>query len=459
MRKSYNGAPVLNRTSSPCVDLFSFIGSSRRHPAQVVQAFERAYDADRQLALRVLLWARDAREGAGERETFRNILHWLERRHPAVAAALVRAGAVQQFGRWDDMLHLQSAAVWPAVEEQVFLALADNDRLAAKWMPRKGPVAAKLRQALGANEATWRRGLAQQSDTVEQRMCAGDWSSIEFAKVPSVAAARLQKVFRRHDGERFHAFLESVKAGTSKMNAAAVFPHDIVKAAAHDDAAATVQWTQLPRPALGGAALVLSDVSTSMECKVSGQTSAMDVCIALSLLLAEHLPEPFRNQVVTFCDTPSWHAIEGQTLGERAASLRGAAWGGSTNIQAAFDLVLARAIAARGAGMDFAMPSTFVVLSDMEFNSAGIRGRTNHKVLERKFKAAGFELPTLVYWNLNGRAGNVPAGNHPGVVLVSGYSPRIANIVLSGAYDQLTPDLVMREAVCIPRYDIAGLTC
>ena len=459
MRKSYNGAPVLKRTGSPCVDLFSVIGSARRHPAQVVQVFERAFNTDRRMALRVLLWARDAREGAGERATFRNILHWLERRHPEVAAALVRAGAVQRFGRWDDMLHLQSAVVWPEVQEQVLTALRANDRLAAKWMPRQGLVAAKLRSALGASEATWRRGIAEASDTVEQRMCAGDWADIEFAKVPSVAAARLQKAFRAHEAERFGAFLESVTAGTAKMNAGAVFPHDIVKAAEHDDAAATVQWTQLPRPVLAGSALVLSDVSGSMGCPVSGKTTALDVCVALSLLLSENLPEPFRNQVVTFSAKPSWHAIEGRTLGERAASLRGAAWGMNTDIQAAYDLVLARAKAARAAGVEFAMPSTFMVLSDMEFDSPGIRGRTNHQVLERKFKAAGFDLPTLVYWNLNGRSGNVPAGNNPGVVLVSGYSPRIANIVLSGQFDQLTPDLVMREAVCIPRYDVEGLTC
>lgn len=459
MRKSFNGARVLNRTNSPCVDLFSFVGSARRHPAQVVQAFERAYIADPQTALRILLWARDARNGAGERDTFRFIMHWLERRHPTVAAAVVRSGAVQRFGRWDDMLHLQSETVWPEVLEQVLLALAEGDRLAAKWMPRTGPVAAKLRLALGANEATWRRGLAEASDTVEQRMCSGNWDDIDFSKVPSVAAARLQKAFRAHDGERYAAFLESVKTGTAKMNAAAVFPHDIVKAAEHDDAAATVQWTQLPKPVLAGGALVLSDVSGSMGCKVSGNTTALDVCIALSLLLAENLPEPFRNQVVTFCEKPSWHAIKGDTLGERAASLRGAAWGGSTDIQAAFDLLLARAAAARRAGVEFVMPSTFVVLSDMEFNSPGIRGRTNHQVLERKFRAAGFAVPTLVYWNLNGRAGNVPAGNNPGVVLVSGYSPRIADIVLSGAYDQLTPELMMRGVVGPQRYDIPGLTC
>jgi len=457
MRKSYNGAPVLKRTDSACVDLFSFIGSARRHPAVAIQAFERAFRQDSKLALRILLWARDARGGAGERDTFRFVLHWLERRHPEVAAALVRAGALQKFGRWDDMLHLQSDAVWPSVEEQVFTALVANERLAAKWMPRSGPVAARLCRSLGASEGTWRRALAEISDTVEQRMCARDWQDIEFAKVPSVAAARLQSIFRRHDGERFALYLEDVKAGRTKMNAGVVFPHDIVKAASHDDAAATVQWSQLPKPILAGSALVLCDVSGSMGVRVSGSTSALDVCVALGLLLSENLPEPFRNQVLTFTGSPEWHTVEGESLAERAVSLHGAQWGTNTNIQAAFDAILARAKGARAAGAEFEMPSALVVLSDMEFDCPNVRG-TNHQAMERKFRAAGFDVPTLVYWNLNGR-GIVPAGNRPGVVLVSGYSPRIADIVLSGAFDQLSPETVMREAVGTPRYDLAGLTC
>ncbi|WP_434715852.1 DUF2828 family protein [Paraburkholderia sp. A3RO-2L] len=459
MRKTYNRAPVLKRTDSACVDLFSFIGSARKHPAVAIQAFERAFRQDSKLALRILLWARDARGGAGERDTFRFILHWLERRHPEVAAALVRAGAIQKFGRWDDMLHLQSDAIWPLVESEIFLALSENDRLAAKWMPRTGPVAARLCHSLGAKEATWRRALAEISDTVEQRMCARDWRGIEFSKVPSVAAARLQAAFRKHDGERFEVFLEDVKAGRTTMKAGVVFPHDIVKAAEHDDAAATVQWSQLPKPLLAGSALVLCDVSGSMGVKVSGATSALDVCVALGLLLSENLPEPFRNQVVTFTGSPEWHTVQGETLAERAASLHGAHWSTNTNIQAAFDLILARATQAREAGVSFEMPSALVVLSDMEFDSPGVRGLTNHQVLERKFAAAGFQLPTLVYWNLNGRTGNVPAGNRPGIVLVSGYSPRIADVVLSGKFDQLSPEVIMQAAVGAPRYDIAGLTC
>lgn len=458
MRKTYNGAATLKSTDSACLDLFAFIGAARQHPAQAVQLFERAFRAEPALALRILLWARDARGGAGERTVFRNILHWLERRHPAVVMTLVRDGIIQEIGRWDDLLTLSRPEHVALVARQVGEALVDNDRLAAKWMPRSGPVAAKLAACLGLRMAQWRKLLVERSDTVEQRICAGELHKVMYQAVPSVAAARYQRLFSRKDGYRYDAYIDEVLAGRATMHAGAVFPHDILKAAMQPggDTAATAQWSQLPRPQLDGEALVLCDVSGSMNRPVSGRTTAMNVCVALGLLLAESLPGPFRNQVLTFTSTPSWHTVEGNTLLERAQSLLGAEWGMSTNIQAAFKLILERA---KAAGPEFRMPRALIVLSDMEFDEADKRGRTNHETMRRAFEAAGFTVPTLVYWNLAARVGNLPAGNVEGAVLVSGFSPRIAETVLAGAFDQLTPEVVMRRSVEVPRYDVPGLTC
>lgn len=458
MRKTYNGAPTIKHSGNACLDLFALIGSARNHPAGVVQAFARAYASDSALALRILLWARDVRQGAGERETFRNLLHWLERAHPDVAAAVVRSGVVQALGRWDDLLGLQSAHVWPEVLAQVRAALARGDKLAAKWMPRQGRVAAKLRADLGLDAKSWRQLLSAGSHTVEQLMCAGAWSSIRFDHVPSVAAARLHHAFRAHESERYSAYLEAVKEGRQTMHAGTVFPHDVVRAAVVDDEAATVQWTQLPKPKLAGNALLVCDVSASMTVQVSGNTSALDVCVALGLLLSESLPEPFANQVLTFTESPSWHRIKGQTLAERATSLRGARWGGNTDFRAAFELILSKAKEARAQGVEFQLPETLLVLSDMEFDRAGVRGKTNLQVMQSRFADAGFPCPRLVFWNLNARVGNLPAGSQPGVALISGFSPRIAELVLSGRLAEYHPEILMREAVCVPRYAIPGLT-
>ncbi len=51
---------------------------------------------------------------------------------------------------------------------------------------------------------------------------------------------------------------------------------------------------------------------------------------------------------------------------------------------------------------------------------------TVHQTITKKFNDAGYDLPTLVYWNIRGEGGvkgTLPArADQPGVELVSGYS-------------------------------------
>lgn len=466
MRKTRNGAATHASSGSACLDLFALIGSARSVQGQLLHLFDRAYREDVALALRILLWARDCRQGLGERTSFRHLLHWLERKHPATARALIASGKVPEVGRWDDLLGVATPELRSLVASHIGLALAGGqegppNRLAAKWMPRRGPVAAWLCKALRVREADWRKTLAQVSDTVEQRLARRRYQDIKYCTVPSVAAARYQRLFAAQDSGRYQSFLAEVAAGRQAMHAGVVFPHTVVRAAQHNDEAATLQWAALPRPA-EGSMLVMADVSDSMRRRIggSGDTQAIDVCIALGLLLAESAPEPFRNQVLTFDTLPRWHAVTGRTLGERATDLAQAAWGGSTDIQKAFGCIMDKAVAARAAGIKFEMPRTLVILSDMEFNIADHKGLTNHAAAARQFAAAGLPMPQLVFWNLAGRAGNVPVrATEQGTVLVSGYSPKIADLVLAGDTALLTPLALMQHAVMGPRYDIPGLTC
>jgi hypothetical protein len=53
------------------------------------------------LTVRMLLWARDIREGSGERQTFRNLLAHLESHDPTLAGKLMHK--VPELGRFDDL--------------------------------------------------------------------------------------------------------------------------------------------------------------------------------------------------------------------------------------------------------------------------------------------------------------------------------------------------------------------
>jgi len=69
-----------------------------------------------------------------------------------------------------------------------------------------------------------------------------------------------------------------------------------------------------------------------------------------------------------------------------------------------------------------------------------------------KFEKAGYELPTIVFWNLNARGNQAPVSyNENGVCLVSGFSPSIVESVLKA--QKITPEGIMIDALYGPRYD------
>ena len=92
------------------------------------------------------------------------------------------------------------------------------------------------------------------------------------------------------------------------------------------------------------------------------------------------------------------------------------------------------------------MPKNILIISDMEFDQAtysyGWGGSTStvnetlFKTIGRKFEKAGYQLPRLVFWNVNSRTGTIPVKeNALGVALVSGFSINVAKMVLSGELD------------------------
>jgi len=97
--RTANGMKARKTTSNALVDLFYNIGASRGK--NIIPAFTAAYVQDRDLALRIALWARDVREGAGERQLFRDIMTHLEKTDPGSAVRLLNR--VPELGRFDDL--------------------------------------------------------------------------------------------------------------------------------------------------------------------------------------------------------------------------------------------------------------------------------------------------------------------------------------------------------------------
>jgi hypothetical protein len=133
----------------------------------------------------------------------------------------------------------------------------------------------------------------------------------------------------------------------------------------------------------------------------------------------------------------------------------------NTNIEAVFNLLLTTAL--REGVKKNEMPETLYIFSDMEFdrcittgpasrdrygsyNSPRISSESHMETLlegiARKWAANGFELPRVVFWNLNARQDNIPAMGGR-FSYVSGFSMNMVEQILSGhdGYDLMMAKL------------------
>ena len=459
--RTENGMKARKSTASACVDLFFNIGAMRGK--NVVPAFTAAYVENQDLAARIALWARDARGGAGERKVFRDILVDLINRDIDCATALMRK--IPELGRWDDTLVLIGTALESNAFEMIREALNKGDGLCAKWMPRKGEEAAKLRAFLGWTPKYYRKRLVELTKVVEQNMCANAWDEINFNHVPSVASARYKKACARHT-PKYKEWVEKLVKGdpTAKVNAGAVYPYDVLKGVIggynmsygkHNLDHIVAQWEALPNYVGNANILPIVDVSGSMLCPAGGydsksKTTCLDVSVSLGLYLADKNKGKFKDTFLTFSDRPSLMNLKGNIL-DKIKQMSQSEWGMSTNLHAAMQKVLD--VAVKGGVPQEEMPEILLVLSDMQFNQCVRYDDSAMQMIERKFEAAGYKVPKIVFWNLNAKD-NVPVKfDKSGTALVSGFSPAIMKAVLAADLEQFTPETIMLKTIMSDRYN------
>lgn len=457
--RTANGMKARKSTANACVDLFYKIGASRGK--SITGEFTAAYVENSDVALRIAQWARDVRGGAGERQIFRDLLIHLEKTDPDAALALLKK--VPEVGRWDDIFVFTKPDLKSAAYTMLGDALRAQNGLAAKWTPRKGKIAAEVRSFFGMTPKQYRKSLVSMTKVVETQMCAGDWDNINFSHVPSVASRNYKKAFAKHTPKFAEYVAALVKGDPSvKVNANAIFPHDVLKGVINHysstlDKTATdhivAQWNALPNYVGDASILALVDVSGSMSCPAGKDTkvTCMDVSVSLGLYLADKNKGVFKDTFLTFSDSPRLVTLKGNVV-QKAAQMVKSDWGMSTNLHAAFSKILD--VAVKGNAPQSDMPAMVLILSDMQFNQCVKNDDSAMQMIERKFEAAGYTMPKVVFWNLNA-SDNVPiASDKSGAALVSGFSPAIMASLLGADVEQFTPSGIMMKTIMVPRYDL-----
>lgn len=487
-----NGAVGYRSSGKALLDLNFAVASLRSaSEAEIVNKFKKAFCEDKILAMKWLFFARDAREGLGERRLFRVVLADLVKSNPEMVLPVITL--ISEYGRYDDMWCLlddkeSAKVVLELVDKQLEEDLKNMKEnkpisLLSKWCPSANASSAQTKKyakqiykALGLTEREYRKALSKfraYLDVVEVKMSSKNWSEIKYEAVPSRANLIYNGAFLRNDEERRREYLGKLEKGETKINASTLYPHDIVhkytdgyKVDKSMDATIEALWKALPDN-VGGCdnTIVVADGSGSMTCRIGNtKISALDVANALAIYFAEHSTGQFKDKYITFSERPQ--LVDFSKCNSLHAKIQEASIHcevANTNIEKVFDLILTTAIKNNMSQED--MPKNILILSDMEFDSCVTSGPSSNdwynpirrpnqklfKVIEKKYEDAGYKIPRLVFWNLASRTGTIPVKeNDLGVALVSGFSTNICKMVMSGSVD---PYECLLETLNSKRYD------
>lgn len=469
--ETLNGATTYISSGKYCLDLFASIGASRNlDEKEIVKRFHRAFCEDKNLAMKILFYARDIRGGLGERKVFRTIIRNLPR--TSRSALVKNIQYIPEYGRYDDLLEIMDTSckkeVVTFIKEQLQKDIAnietDEVSLLAKWLPsinatniQTVKLGKRLAQCLNMSEKEYRQTLSKlraKIKIIENNLREKDYS-FDYSKQPSKAMFKYKKAFIRNDKERYEEFLNKVQSGAVKINTGTLYPYDIVRSIIHggelsdeEKKSLDVTWNALPNYTKDENALVVVDGSGSMYW--GGNPQPAEVAQSLAVYFAERHTGLFKNHFITFSENPRLVEIKGDDIYNKIRFCIGFNECANTNIQKVFELILKTATKNKLSQKD--MPETIYIISDMEFDSCTVDADlTNFEYIKKKFNEKGYKLPRLVFWNVNSWQQQVPVKeNEQGVVLVSGCTPKIFEMVMDG---ETSPYKFMLDTINTERYE------
>ena len=494
-----NEAVTYNTSQSKLLDYFAQGASVRnRNDSEIINMFLDAFNENPSLALKILFYQRDCREGSKEKYGFRIILKWLAENAQESIKDIIKY--IPEYSRWDELFlffntKLEKTAleiIKQQFEKDWSLYIDPNTNkkeisLLAKWLvtlsnkstKERRKIALKTMDYLELSPAAYRKrisGLRKHLDIVERKVTEKDYSDIDYSKVPSQAMMKYTKSFFKYDQERFKEYLTNVNSGKSKINTGTLLPYQIVHKVLESycrvdedtTKALDTMWNNLPDYITdknsNGIAVV--DVSGSMTIS-NTSVKPIDISISLGIYLAQRNNGIFKNSFISFSENPQLLSINpDDDIVYTISKIKNSDWGYNTNIEKVFNLILESAKFYNASQQDF--PDVVYIISDMEFDacenvpSYGYNvydkninkafSKTVFEELSDKFKDAGYKLPRLVFWNVNSAQDNIPMRSNEdlGLTLVSGSSPETFRAVLDNPC--IDPYDFMLSVIDVERY-------
>ena len=488
----HNGETALKSSLSNVLDLYNSFGDARWKPEAIEQKLNDALKEDFYLTCRVVMYGRDVRGGAGDRDLLQIFLNHLEdigyfsdddltnhEKIKGLVDCIIEFGSfkdiVKFLGRDFNFTFLEASIVkyFKDILHEDLKAVKENRpydvSLLAKYMPTESSknkvnkIAYKKLLVLFNSGKEYRvtvSYLRRQLDLVESKLTEKRYEDIDYSKVPSLANLKYYNSFMRNDRERYLEYIDNVSKGKEKINTGTLEPYQIVeKVFKYYGGVTDLSDDQIKSlDAMWNDMKVKHDFDVMPIVDTSGSMYGLPIHVALSigLLIAEGNKGRFKDHFITFSESPSIESIEGDNIYDKVNSMAMSDWGMNTDLKKVFSLILDTAVRNNYGFND--MPKSLLIISDMNFDMA-TTGRINetfyHK-MERMYEEQGYDLPSIIFWYVNSDTATVDK-DEEGTITVSGFSKNIFKSILKLDLEEIesyTPERAMLETINQERYNM-----
>lgn len=396
--------------------------SAGGHGARIRYGFENAEDAQESIIRQYpsvfersefnryfAMYVRDPRIGLGEREIGRLLM-----KHQSISIDWVF-----EAGRADDILYVFDPRT---VVEYIKGAMTEEVRHQQelkKWLPREKSKAFNIikkelrRQKISVKAY---RKFISSPNTVESVRSRREFP-VFYQYVPSLSMVKHKKEFMQD--KNFQEFLEQVKMGKQKLKMSVSTPYDVYrsyKADMNDETPFHDQaFLALPKINIGRM-IPIVDASGSMMDEYNSYGKAFAIGHYVS-----RNSEYMKNHYIIFSDDSRLEKLtddESFSYKKDMAIMSSHSDWTSTN----FENVL------KNLGkVTEDVPDYILVLSDMQFNESN----SNNQTMIHEMNNRGIRM---IWWNLNMNSTTFPTISPQGNIFVSGYSPRILEMI-TGNFD------------------------
>lgn len=487
------GALSHNGSGNAGLDYFAKAGTYRNRSLDDVGTdLSKVWEEDPQTALGIMFYLRTVtrtarvvdgsitatvQKGQGVKDEFIKACEWLEKNHPASLEK--NLWLIPATGCWKDLWYDSASSGYShymnpkAVYELVARGLKDeyNRALIAKYLPRirsnsnvkndrhkrQNEWAKGLCKHLGWSPVEYRKFKSDPKNTAHlwQRLAAkGLWEDIDFGKMSGKALFSLvtskgkdkKTSVERHGLEaKYEKWLD-----TQPVAKFTGYVYELYKAAKNGGTKIQTKTydkqfdgllalAKKDAKGLDGNVWCALDTSGSMSQPVAGHTYegllAIDVCMSLGIYFSALNEGNFKDHVIMFDSTSRVKKLTGGFT-ERCRQVPKDAMG-CTNFQS----VINEIVRIRKSNPTIPVeeyPTTILVVSDMQFDSAG-RTKTNYEAAQKKLTDVGLPRVNMIWWYVTDRnRGEVPnAATDEGVTIISGFDPSAVTLILGGEQEKV----------------------